>query len=83
MTRPSKFEIMRHNRSKGAKPLKATLRQRIDDIEAEMEAEWGAVTGELAALQENLAWARERQLPRRPSRLRRLVNWTMGMGAAA
>jgi len=84
MTRPTRFQIMRRNRPKVAKARK-TLRERIDEIERTMCAEWGEVVvleKDLAEAQEQLARSRERQLPR-PSRLRRLFDWTMSMGAGA
>jgi len=86
MTRPTRFQIMRRNRPK-LKRVQKSLRQRIDDIEREMLAEWRAEAllkeqHKLAVAAAQLARYGNAQPPRR-SRLSRFLNWTMGMGANA
>jgi septal ring factor EnvC (AmiA/AmiB activator) len=84
MSKPTKFGIMRRNRRKLAKARK-TLRERIDDLEREICAEWDelvVIEKDLADIQDQFARSRECQLPRQ-SAPRRLLNWSMGMRVSA
>jgi hypothetical protein len=84
MNKPTRWEIMRRNRPKLVKASESMV-QRIDRIEREITEEWDTIAADdLRMLEEALARAREQSLRRSsPSLARRLLNWTMGMGARA